>query len=106
MHISRLAIEFLGNVLVRQVEPHEIQASSPHPQGLMLTGKDRVRHIVEASLTGRPQVTLTLRRGSISALFGDCRAATSWTLDTVRPAEGTDGLNTFGVVNETRLWPF
>ena len=66
----------------------------------MMTGKDRVRHIVEASLTGLAPVTLTLRLGIISVLFGDFRAVTSGTLDAVGPAESTDGLKTFGVVNE------
>jgi len=47
-----LEIKFLRNVTVREVEPHEIQAQYPHPQGLMMAGKDRVGHIVKASLAG------------------------------------------------------
>src|SRR2546426_194060 len=59
MHIRGMEIEFCGNLVVRQVQPHEIQAQYPHPKGLMMTGEDRVRQIVEASLTGLAQVALT-----------------------------------------------
>ena len=86
MRVVLLAIECLGNVVVREVEPHEIQAQYPHPKGLMMTGKDRVRQIVKTSLTGLAQVALTLGLGVIAPLLSNLKTLTAWTTDTVWPA--------------------
>ncbi len=98
--MSVIEIEFLGNLVIREVEPHEIQAQYPHPKGLMMTGKDRVRQIVKASLAGLTQVALTLGLGVVASLFSHRKALTTWTTDTVWPAEGADGLKTLGGVDE------
>ena len=52
----------------------------------MVTGKDRVRQIVEALLTGLAEVALPLGLGIVTPLFGNLRTVTRWTLDTVGPA--------------------
>ena len=66
----------------------------------MMTGKDGGSQIVEASLTGHAQVTLTFRLCLVSALLGDFSTVTGWAPDTLRPAEGTDSRKAFSVVNE------
>ena len=86
--------------MVREVEPHEIQAQYPHPKGLMRTGKDRVRQSVKASLAGLAQGALTLGLGVVASLLSALKTLTTWTTDAVWPAEGADGLKTFGVVDE------
>ena len=100
MHVVLIEIEFFCNLVVREVEPHEIQAQYPHPQGLMMPGKDRVRQIVKTSLAGLAQVALTLGLGVVASLLSDLKTLTTWTTDAVWPAEGADGLKTFGIVNE------
>jgi len=52
----------------------------------MVAGKDRVRQIVEALLTGLAAVALTLGLGLVTPLFGHLRTVTRWTLDTIGPA--------------------
>ncbi len=86
MRVVLIEIEFLGNLVVREVEPHEIQAQYPHPQGLMMTGKDRVRQIVKASLAGLAQVALPLGLGVVASLLSNLKAITTWTKDTIWPA--------------------
>ena len=100
MYIRGMEIEFFSNLVVRQVQPHEIQAQYPHPQGLVMTSEDRVRQIVEASLTGLAQIALTLGLGIVVPLLDHLRTVTSWTKDTVWPTQGTDGRKAFGVVDE------
>ena len=68
----------------------------------MMTGNDRVGHIVNAWLTGLAQLTLTFGLGIIAPWLGHLSAITRGTMDTVRPAQVTNGLKTFGVVDE--LW--
>ena len=86
MRVVLIEIEFLGNLVVREVESHEIQAQDPPPQGLMMAGKDRVRHIVKASLAGLAQVALTLGLGVIAPLLGNIKTITMGTRDPVWPA--------------------
>jgi len=86
MRVVLMEIECLGNVVVREVEPHEIQAQYPHPKGWMMTGKDRVRHIVKTSLAGLAQGALTLGLGVIAPLLRKLKTLTAWTTDTVWPA--------------------
>src|SRR5262249_38564674 len=81
-----IAIEFVGHVVVREVESHAIPAQYPHPQRLMMAGKDRVRHIVKASLAGLAQGALTLGRGVIAPLLGNSKTLTMGTRDPVWPA--------------------
>ena len=73
LRVVLIEIEFLGHVVVREVESHEIQAQYPHPQGLMMAGKDRVRHIVKASLAGLAQGALTLGLGVVEPLFSNIK---------------------------------
>ena len=68
----------------------------------MMTGKDRVSQIVEASLTGLAPGTLTLRVSLVAPLFGNLNTVTSGTTDPVWPTQGSDGLKAFGGV-EKRL---
>ena len=86
MRVVLIEIEFLGHVVVREVEPHEIQAQYPHPKGVMMTGKDRVRQIVKTALAGLAQVALTLGLGVIAPLLRNLTTRTAWTTDTVWPA--------------------
>ena len=88
-HLLRVVLmetEFLGNVVVREVEPHELQAPYPHPQGLMMAGNDRLGHIVKASLAGLAQVALTRGWGVIAPWRGHINTITMGTRDTVWPA--------------------
>jgi hypothetical protein len=100
MHVILVQIEFLGHLGIREGEAHEIQTQHPNPQRLMMASTDRGRQIVEASATGRAQGTLALGLGLVAPLFGHLSAFTIRTTDTLWPPEGTDGLNTFRVVDE------
>ena len=78
--------QFFGNVVIREIEPYEIQAQYPYPQGLMMPGKDRVRQIIKASLTGLAHVALTLGLRVVTPLLRQLTTLTPWTTDTVWPA--------------------
>src|SRR6266498_3207050 len=61
MHIISVEIKFLSHVVVREVESHQIQTQDPHPQGLMMPGKDGLRQIVEASAARLALIALPRR---------------------------------------------
>jgi hypothetical protein len=95
-----MEIECLGHVVVRAVESQARPTPNPPPPGWMLTGNDRVGPSVNAWLTGRAQITLTFGLGSGAPLCCHLRALPRGTMDPVRPAQVTNGLKTFGVVDE------
>jgi hypothetical protein len=47
-----IQIEFLGDLLIREVQPHEVQALDPDPQRLVMSGEDRPGQVVEAAAAG------------------------------------------------------
>ena len=52
----------------------------------MMTGKDRIRQIVKASLAGLAQVALPLGLGVVAPLLSNLKTITAWTTGTVWPA--------------------
>jgi len=95
-----MEIEGLGPVVVREGEPHDLQAPDPHPQGLMRAGNARVGPLVQASLAGLAQGALTLGWGVSAPWLGQINTIPMGTGDTVWPASGADRLNPCGVVEE------
>jgi hypothetical protein len=51
LHITAIERQFVSNVLVRQVQSHEIQTQAPDFQRLMMSGKNRGSQIIEAFVT-------------------------------------------------------
>jgi hypothetical protein len=97
MRVILIQSKFCGHLMVREVEAHKVQAQHPPPQGLMMTGKDGVSQIVEASFTGRAQRALTLGLGVIVPLFGHLRLSN---VDNAPSGQrGRDSLKTFGGVD-------
>jgi hypothetical protein len=45
--VIRVEVEFLGDLLVGEVQPHEVQAQDPDPQRLVVAGEDRPGQVVE-----------------------------------------------------------
>ena len=60
LHITDIEIEFAGDLLVGQVQAHEVKAQDPDPQRLMMTGEDGLGQVIEAHLAGRAAVALAL----------------------------------------------
>ena len=71
---------------MRAVQAQAGQAQTPDPQRLMMTSKHRVGSIVDVAAPGLAQVALTLGLGVVPTLWGDLRAVTTCTTDTVWPA--------------------
>jgi hypothetical protein len=65
-----------------------------------MPGKDRVRRIVKAALVGLAHVALTLGLQVVVSFLSNIATITFLIKNTVRPAEGADGLKTCGVVDE------
>ena len=66
-HLGIIGInpQFLGDLLVRQVQPHEIEAQNPDPQRLMMPGEDRPTEVIEPLAAAVAAITLALGQGII-----------------------------------------
>src|SRR4029453_18803787 len=59
IHITLMHRQFVGDLLVRHVESHEIETQHPDFQRLMMAGKDGVGQIITALVTVVTLVALT-----------------------------------------------
>ena len=48
MNISTIKVQLFGNLVVGQIQPHEIKAQYPHFEGLVMSGKNGPGEIIEA----------------------------------------------------------
>ena len=74
---SWVEVELLGDLLVREVQAHEVQAGDPDPQRLVVAGEDGVGQVVEASATAPALVALAMGLGVIPAVLDDRGRASS-----------------------------
>jgi hypothetical protein len=93
-------IEFLGDLQSRQVETHEIQASDPGAQGLVMAGEDGIGEVVEASAAAAAFVALAMRLGVIPAVLEDRVRGATRACHAVGPPHVPDRLIALGVVEE------
>lgn len=84
LHIILIQSQFLGDLLVRQIQSHQVQTQYPYLQRLMVARQHRRGQIIEVPLATRAVILLTRRLRLIETLFANC----------LRVAAGTG--NTFG----------
>ncbi len=58
MYVILVEIEFLRDLLVRQIETHQIQTQYPLAQRLMVAGEDRIGQIVKIAVTSFAVIAL------------------------------------------------
>lgn len=85
LNVRDAQIQFLGDLLVRHVQAHEVQAQHPDPQRLVMSGQNGPGQIVEAGSAGRASVALPMPLRLIMAITGDRCAAAVRAADALRP---------------------
>jgi hypothetical protein len=100
LDVVGIQIEFLSDLFIGQVQPHEVQAEDPEPQWLMMTGKDRPGEVVELPLAALAVIALPRRLGLVATLFSDLGRGAVGAGHAVGPTEVPDGLEALGVVDE------
>src|SRR4051812_20280520 len=71
LHVRLAQAQLLGDLPVREVEAHEVQAQNPDPQRLVMAGQDGAGQVVEAGAAGGAAVALPVRLGVVPAVAGD-----------------------------------
>src|SRR5918995_6316998 len=84
--------QFLRDLTVRQVHSHEVRAQYPGRDGLMMSGQNGSRQIIEAILAGLAQVSLSVPLAIVMAVADHSCAAAVEADNAVRPAELTNDI--------------
>jgi hypothetical protein len=92
--------QFPRNLLIRQVQPHEIQARHPDPQRLVVSGEDRSRQVVEPSPASLAPIPLPIPLRFIKSLLGDVHPVAVRTAHARRPPHVAHHVVTFRVVDQ------
>src|SRR3954451_22645191 len=102
LHVRGVQAQFLRDLPVGEVQPHQVEAQNPHAQWLMVPAQHRAGQIVEASMARLAQVALPVPLAFVRAIADDhgivaVRAAhASW------PTMLTHKLKTLGLVQQPR----
>jgi hypothetical protein len=102
LDIITIKVQFLSNLFIREIQPHEVEAGDPGAQRPVVPGEDRPGQVIEASATGRALVLLPRRLGLVVPLFGDLGGGALRTGHPVGPAHLADGLEALDVVDEVQ----
>ena len=86
LHIILVQVQFLGDLLIRKVESHQIQTQHPGPQRLMVAREDGPRQIIKVAATTPTLVALALGLRLIASASGHLRGVTMRATDALWPA--------------------
>jgi hypothetical protein len=68
LNVALAQTEFVRDLTVRQVHPHEVRAQDPGRDGLMMSGKNSSRQVIEAILACLAQVSLSVPLAIVMAV--------------------------------------
>src|SRR5262249_54372556 len=100
LHITLIDRQFVCNLLIRQIESHEIQTQDPDFQRLMMASKNGVGQIIKASVTVVTLITLTGRFSIIKTTLDNFFGLTRGADNTVWPAQCADSVITLNLIDQ------
>src|SRR4029450_2530949 len=92
VHITAVQRQFVRNLLIRDIQSHEIETQHPDFQRLMMARKNGVGQIIKAGIAVVTLIALTCRFRVIKAALDDLGGLTRRTCNAVWPAQIADGL--------------
>jgi hypothetical protein len=98
--VIRVDPQFLGDLLVGEVQAHEVEAHDPDPERLVVAGEDRVDQVVEPLAAAVALIALALGLGVVMPFLGDLGGPAPRAPHAVGPAHRPHGLEALGVVDQ------
>jgi hypothetical protein len=102
LHVGLVQRQFLGDLPVREVQAHQVQAQNPDPQRLVVPRQYGAGQVVEAAAAGRATIALPVRLRIVPAVASRRSSVATRAADAVRPAMLTDQFVALGVVDQRR----
>jgi hypothetical protein len=100
VHVATIHVQFVGNLVVGQIQAHEIQTQYPHLERLMMAGKNGVRQIIKALVTVVTRVALTSSFRVIKATLDDLCGRTRGACDALWSAQFAYRLITLHIIDQ------
>jgi hypothetical protein len=100
LSVVGVEIQLVADLLVREIQSHEIKTEDPDPQRLVMASEDRTSQVVEEFLTGLATVALPLRLGRIMTLFRNPQRVAMGASHALGPAQLANRFVTLPVVDE------
>jgi hypothetical protein len=98
LNIATVQVQLLGDLFIRQIQAHKVQAENPDLERLMVSGKDGVGQIIEASLAIFALMALPIRLFLMVTPPDNIFRITKWALYPIGPAQLTHCGVTLGVI--------
>lgn len=100
MYVIFVQTQLLPDLLVGDVQAHQVQAQDPHPQRLVVTREDRSGQVVKVALASRAAIFSARRLGRVMPLPGHFGRRTMRTAYSLRPAPFAYFVVTLGIVQQ------
>jgi hypothetical protein len=102
LHIRPIEAQLLGDLPVREIQTHEVQAQDPHPQRLMVSGQHGAGQVVEASRARLAAVALPVGLAVVASVPNHAGPAAGGTAYPLRPTVLAHQGEALGVVDQRR----
>jgi hypothetical protein len=100
--IVTVQIQLVRDLLIREIQPHEIEAEQPDAKWLVVTGKNRPGEVVEPLSTDGALIPLSFRLGFVVPLFRDLGRLAVGADHPLGPTHRSDGPKAPGIVDEVQ----
>src|SRR4051812_32080198 len=102
LHVGRAQPQLQGDLPVREVQPHEVEAQHPPPQRLMVSGQHCAGEVVEAPGAGLTAIALPSALRVVTPVPDNREAVTPRTTYAIGPAMLAHQGEALGVVQKSR----
>src|SRR5215210_1413990 len=102
LHVGRAQAQLQGDLPVREVQAHEVEAQHPHPQRLMVSGQRRAGEVVKAPGARLAPIALPVRLRVVAPVADHPITATPGTAHALRPTMLAHQREAFGVIQQPR----
>ena len=97
---TRRQIQLLGDLLLGQIQAHQIEAEHPDAERLVMSGEDGPGQVIEISAALPAVIALAGTLSIVAPTFPDVAGPAVRTLQAIGPAHLADGFITFVVINQ------
>src|SRR4051795_9203572 len=102
LHVGRAQAQLQGDLPVREVQAHEVEAQHPHPQRPMVSGQRRAGEVVKAPGAGLTAIALPMRLGVVASIADHRTAAAAGAAHALGPAMLAHQREALGVIQQPR----
>src|SRR4051794_20996822 len=102
LHVRGVQAQFLSDLPVGEVQPHQVEAQNPHAERLMVPGQHRASQVVKTAMARLAQVALPMPLPFVMAVADHHSTVAVRTAHAIRPTMLTHQIKAPGLVQQAR----